>query len=137
MQKAVVEGVTKTIDATADITTATGVAATVGIGLKCTGKAIAYLGKVVFASIDWSIAKDSTPDTRVKEHAHCDLVGFDFDKFAEPKLKAEMYDMYEFPFLQLFKYLWGGNWRCQLRLMNESIQDYNRLNMTVLVQYWH
>ena len=75
---------------------------------------------------NWTIVQDSTPDTRVKEHAHCGLVGFDFDKFAEPKLKAEMYDVYEFPFLQLLKYLWGGNWRCQLRLMNESIQDYNK-----------
>lgn len=37
----------------------TGVGAAVGLGLKITGKSIEYGGKVVFAGIDWSIAKNA------------------------------------------------------------------------------
>ncbi|CAB9527834.1 unknown protein [Seminavis robusta] len=75
----------------------------------------------------WKIVEDSEPDSEeMEDYDTIGLVGFDFTRFSEQKIEETIDTLaYEYPFMKLLQYMWPGNPKEQVVLMNKAIDVEN------------
>jgi hypothetical protein len=73
----------------------------------------------------WNIVEKSEPNKVAEKYRDVGLIGFDFDEFDAEK-SAKKSPTYRYPYLRLLQKLWPGDWRMQLRQLNERLDFLNK-----------
>lgn len=67
--------------------------------------------------------RDHEPENPPSKYNKVGVVGFNANGFNNIDIKSEDYD---YPFARLLEHLWPGDWRVQLRKMNDAIKEANK-----------
>jgi hypothetical protein len=78
--------------------------------------------KTIIPPFIWKIQRETRPVNPPKEYEQIGLAGYNFDRFSDRSLKSEQYS---YPFLDLLLRLWPGDWKQQLRNLNDWIDKEN------------
>ena len=79
--------------------------------------------------IKWTVVKPDEPKDPPKEYRKIGLMDFDFGLFSEECLDINQEGEYKFSFGRLIKKLWPGDYKQQIRNMNEWVKDENERRM--------
>jgi hypothetical protein len=78
--------------------------------------------KTIIHPFVWRMQRETRPINPPKEYRQIGLAGFYFDRFSDRSLQSKDYS---YPFLDLLLRLWPGDWKQQLRNLNDWIDKDN------------
>ena len=73
--------------------------------------------------LKWRVVRDHEPENPPSKYSKVGVVGFNAEGFNNIDTKLDDYD---YPFARLLEHLWPGDWRVQLRKMNDAINEANK-----------